>query len=51
MKHFVLNIIKDLLFLLFMFLLVRAVIGDLKELKPENKIVVCSQTDEGLICK
>ena len=50
MKQFLANLFKDLLFFCLMMIVLYLAIEDLKEIEPKVKIVVCSQSDEGLIC-
>jgi len=53
MKQFLATLFKYLLFFCLMMVVLKLVITDLKEFTKENKleIVVCSQSDEGLVCK
>lgn len=50
MKQFLATLFKDLLFFCLMMFVLYLVIKDLKEIEPKVKVVVCSQSDEGLIC-
>jgi len=52
MKELLLVFLKDMIFLFLMYMIFRTVILDLKNFTEENKVkvIVCSQSDEGLIC-
>ena len=51
MKQFLATLFKYLLFFCLMMVVLNLAIKDLKEIEPKVKVVVCSQSDEGLVCK